>query len=303
MEQEATYVGIDVAKAQLDVAVRPSGDRWEAPHDEAGVRQMVSRLTALEPGMVLLEASGGLELPLVAALAAEAVPVVVINPRQVRDFARATGKLAKTDALDAAVLARFAEVVRPPVRPLRDAETQFLNSLVARRLQVMNMLVSEKTPERRHHSRRPSPHRGPHCVAGAGIGRPGRGSAEDPPSESCMARERQPPAHRSRRGRTALPHPSGIPAGTGYTGPPTDRRLGCRVGRSATAIAMHQRGRSLPPIGRQNAPYMALANPEQFGRLRYRQLADHHAVQYLQSRLFVLVQCHSSLKVTFSLTS
>ena len=144
MEQEATYVGIDVAKAQLDVAVRPSGDRWEVPHDEAGVRQMVSRLTALEPGMVLLEASGGLELPLVAALAAEAVPVVVINPRQVRDFARATGKLAKTDALDAAVLARFAEVVRPPVRPLRDAETQFLNSLVARRLQVMNMLISEK---------------------------------------------------------------------------------------------------------------------------------------------------------------
>ena len=144
MEQEATYVGIDVAKAQLDVAVRPSGDRWQAPHDEAGVRQMVSRLTALEPVMVLLEASGGLELPLVAALAAEAVPVVVINPRQARDFARATGKLAKTDALDAAVLARFAEVVRPPVRPLRDAETQFLNSLVARRLQVMNMLVSEK---------------------------------------------------------------------------------------------------------------------------------------------------------------
>ena len=81
LEQEATYVGIDVAKAQLDVAVRPSGDRWEAPTDEAGVRQMVSRLTALEPVKVLLEASGGLELPLVAALAAEAVPVVVINPR------------------------------------------------------------------------------------------------------------------------------------------------------------------------------------------------------------------------------
>ena len=94
--------------------------------------------------MVLLEASGGLELPLVAALAAEAVPVVVVNPRQVRDFARATGKLAKTDALDAAVLAHFAAVVRPPVRPLRDAETQALNSLVARRHQVRTMLVSEK---------------------------------------------------------------------------------------------------------------------------------------------------------------
>ena len=144
MEQETTYVGIDVAKAQVDVAVRPTGDKWEVSHDEAGIRQLVSRLKTLEPVMVLLEASGGMELPLVAALAAEAVPVVVVNPRQVRDFARATGKLAKTDSLDAAVLAHFADVVRPPVRPLRDAETQALNSLAARRHQVMTMLVSEK---------------------------------------------------------------------------------------------------------------------------------------------------------------
>ena len=92
--------------------------------------------------MVLLEATGGLELPLVAALAAAALPVVVVNPRQVRDFARATGKLAKTDARDAAVLAHFAEAIQPPVRPLRDAETQELNSLTARRQQVMTMLVS-----------------------------------------------------------------------------------------------------------------------------------------------------------------
>ena len=144
MEQEETYVGIDVAKAQVDVAIRPADDRWRVSHDEAGIRQLVSRLKPLEPVMVLLEASGGLELPLVAVLAAEAVPVVVVNPRQVRDFAKATGKLAKTDSLDAAVLAHFAEVVRPPVRPLRDAETQALNSLVARRHQVMTMLVSEK---------------------------------------------------------------------------------------------------------------------------------------------------------------
>ena len=144
MEQESTYVGIDVAKAQVDVAVRPTDDRWEVSHDEAGVRQLVSQLKTLEPVMVLLEASGGLELPLVAALATEELPVVVVNPRQVRDFARATGKLAKTDSLDAAVLAHFAEVIRPPVRPLRDAETQVLNSLVARRHQVMTMLVSEK---------------------------------------------------------------------------------------------------------------------------------------------------------------
>ena len=94
--------------------------------------------------MVLLEATGGLELPLVAALAAAALPVVVVNPRQVRDFARATGTLAKTDSLDAAVLAHFADAVRPPVRPLKDAETQVLNSLAARRHQVLTMLVSEK---------------------------------------------------------------------------------------------------------------------------------------------------------------
>ena len=94
--------------------------------------------------MALLEATGGLELPLVAALAAEALPVVVVNPRQVRDFARATGKLAQTDALDTAVLAHFAEAIQPPVRPLRDAETQELNSLTARRPQVMTMPVSEQ---------------------------------------------------------------------------------------------------------------------------------------------------------------
>ena len=128
----------------MDVAVRPTDVRWEVSHDEAGVRQLGSRLETLEPVMVLLEASGGLELPLVAALATEELPVVVVNPRQVRDFARATGKLAKTDSLDSAVLAHFAEVVRPPARPLRDAETQALNSLAARRHQVMTMLVSEK---------------------------------------------------------------------------------------------------------------------------------------------------------------
>ena len=144
MEQEAIYVGIDVAKAQLDVAVRPTDDRWVVPNDDAGIRQLMSRLTALGPALVVLEATGGLELSIVAALAAEESPVVVVNPRQVRDFAKATGKLAKTDALDAAVLAHFAEAVRPPVRPLRGAETQVLNSLTARRHQVMTMLLSEK---------------------------------------------------------------------------------------------------------------------------------------------------------------
>ena len=102
----------------------PRTTGWVVPNDDAGIRQLMSRLTALGPALVVLEATGGLELSIVAALAAEESPVVVVNPRQVRDFAKATGKLAKTDALDAAVLAHFAEAVRPPVRPLRGAETR-----------------------------------------------------------------------------------------------------------------------------------------------------------------------------------
>ena len=144
MEQENIYVGIDLAKARVDVAVRPANDGWLVSNDDAGIRQLVSRLKTLEPQMVVMEASGGLELPLVAALAVEGLPVVVVNPRQVRDFAKATGKLAKTDILDAAVLAHFGEAVKPTVRPLRDAETQALNSMASRRHQVMSMLVSER---------------------------------------------------------------------------------------------------------------------------------------------------------------
>ena len=144
MEGEPRFVGIDVSKAQVDVAVRPTGQRWVVSYDETGIKELVSQMVDLGPAMVLLEATGGLELPLVAALAAAALPVVVVNPRQVRDFARATGTLAKTDALDAAVLAHFADAIRPEVRPLRDAESQVLNSLTARRHQVMTMLVTEK---------------------------------------------------------------------------------------------------------------------------------------------------------------
>ena len=156
MKQKETYVGIDVAKARVDVAVRPDGDIWGVDYDESGVRELVSVLETLEPAAVLLEATGGLEVPLVSALAAAALPVVVVNPRQVRDFAKATGRLAKTDALDAQVLAHFAEAVRPPVRPLRDADTQELNSLMTRRNQLMTMLVAEKNRLRRaSHSVRP----------------------------------------------------------------------------------------------------------------------------------------------------
>ena len=144
MEGEPRFVGIDVSKAQLDVAVRPTGKRWVLPYDETGIEGLIPQIVDLEPALVLLEATGGLELPLVAALAAAALPVVVVNPRQVRDFAKATGTLAKTDTLDAGVLAHFADAVRPEVRPLQDAATQVLNSLTARRHQVMTMLVSKK---------------------------------------------------------------------------------------------------------------------------------------------------------------
>lgn len=144
MDQEPTFVGIDVAKARLDVAVRPSGDIWSVDYDELGVAGLADRLQAVEPTAVVLEATGGLEVPLASALATAALPVVVVNPRQVRDFAKATGRLAKTDALDAQVLAHFAEAVRPPVRQLRDDEAQELNAMTTRRNQVMTMLVAEK---------------------------------------------------------------------------------------------------------------------------------------------------------------
>jgi len=138
------YVGIDVAKATLDVAVHPTGARWTTTHTEREVAGLVPRLTALDPALVVLEATGGLEGPLAGALAAAGLPVVVVNPRQVRDFAKATGLLAKTDALDAAVLAHFAAAVRPTPRPLPDAATQTLAALVTRRRQLVEMLTAER---------------------------------------------------------------------------------------------------------------------------------------------------------------
>ena len=144
MEHETTYVGIDVAKDRVDIAVRPTGEYWDVTYDEAKVAALVAQLQTLQPAAVILESTGGLELPLVAALAAAALPVAVVNPRQVRDFAKSTGRLAKTDRLDAQVLAHFAEAVGPPMRPLRDAETQALSAVLGRRRQVMAMLVAEK---------------------------------------------------------------------------------------------------------------------------------------------------------------
>ena len=158
MEQECIYVGIDVAKAQVDVAVRPTGQRWVVSFDETGVGELVSQMEDLSPALVLLEASGGLELPLVAALAAAALPVVVVNPRQVRDFARATGTLAKTDALDAAVLAHFAEAgptSRAPSAGRRNPGLQRSGRPQAPGDDHAGL--GEEPPELRHH-RRAAPH-------------------------------------------------------------------------------------------------------------------------------------------------
>ena len=144
MSAEAIYVGIDVSQERLDVAVRPAGDSWGVGYDQPGLEQLAAELAELGPAAVVLEATGNLEVPAVATLAAAGLPVVVVNPRQVRDFAKATGRLAKTDALDAQVLAHFAEAVRPAQRPLPDAQTQELAALTTRRNQVITMLVAEK---------------------------------------------------------------------------------------------------------------------------------------------------------------
>lgn len=144
MERKSLYVGIDVAKAHLDVAVRSTGEPWRVANDAGGLDQVVTRLQPLNPTLVVLEATGGLELPLTAALAASGLPVAVVNPRQVRDFAKATGQLAKTDRLDAQVLAHFGEAVRPTPRPLPDLQTQELAALLARRQQLIQMVVAEK---------------------------------------------------------------------------------------------------------------------------------------------------------------
>jgi len=140
----ASFVGIDVSKHQLDVAVRPRGETWTVAHDEAGLSALVARLRALAPTLIVLEATGGLEVALAGALATATLPVAVVNPRQVRDFARSTGTLAKTDRLDAQLLAQFADTVRPEPRLLPDAQAQELTALLQRRRQLVEMLTAEK---------------------------------------------------------------------------------------------------------------------------------------------------------------
>jgi transposase len=144
MSDPQVFVGIDVSKAQLDVALRPTDDCWHVNDDESGIAGLVERLRTVQPTLVVLEATGGLEVPVTGALAEAGLPVVVVNPRHARDFAKATGRIAKTDPLDARGLAHFAEAVRPTPRPLPDAQAQALSALLTRRRQLVQRLTAER---------------------------------------------------------------------------------------------------------------------------------------------------------------
>jgi transposase len=148
------FVGIDVAKDRLDVHIRPGGEVFAVTRDGNGLAMLVERLQTLAPALVALEATGGYETVVASALGAAQLPLAVVNPRQIRDFARATGKLAKTDRIDAAAIAHFAEAVRPAARPIADAEAQALGELVARRRQVIEMIIAERHRRRMASQRR-----------------------------------------------------------------------------------------------------------------------------------------------------
>jgi transposase len=151
MEQPATspsFVGIDVSKDRLDVHVCPSGLTFAVARDAKGLEQLTNGLRDLAPTLIVLEATGGFEITVAAALASAGLPLAVVNPRQIRDFARATGRLAKTDALDAQIIALFAERIRPEPRPIADADSQALAELMARRRQVIEMIGMETNRSR-----------------------------------------------------------------------------------------------------------------------------------------------------------
>jgi transposase len=141
---KTTFVGIDVSKARLDVAVVPSGESFSVPNDDAGIERLVARVRELDPALVLLEATGGLERRALARLVTAGLRAMAVNPRNVRDYGRALGKLAKTDRLDAVILARFAEAVRPEWRPMADEQTHQLQEHLTRRRQLVEMITAEK---------------------------------------------------------------------------------------------------------------------------------------------------------------
>jgi len=143
------FVGIDVSKDRLDVAVRPSGEAFVVERNAAGLDGLIARMQALAPSIVALEATGGFETVAAAALAGAELPVVIVNPAQIRAFAKALGQHAKTDPVDAAVIAHFAEATKPEIRPLPDQATRLLNDLITRRRQIIEMIVAERQREKR----------------------------------------------------------------------------------------------------------------------------------------------------------
>lgn len=144
MNNHDLFVGIDIAKDWLDLGWHPNGQTERIAHSEEAIAGLCEQLRAQRPMLIVLEATGGLETALASALAAAELPVAVVNPRQVRDYAKACGRLAKTDRIDALILAAFAAAIRPPVRPLLDEETRALGDLLARRRQLIEMRVQEK---------------------------------------------------------------------------------------------------------------------------------------------------------------
>lgn len=144
MNSPLNFIGIDVSKKSLDIALRPSNQQWSVEYNDKEIAALIKKLTDFDPALVVVEATGGLQTQLVSQFVAAGLPIVVCNPRQIRDFAKATGKLAKTDKIDAAVIAHFAEAVRPEVRPLKSEQTQELTDLLARRSQLVDMLTAEK---------------------------------------------------------------------------------------------------------------------------------------------------------------
>lgn len=144
MDDRGYHVGIDISKAFLDVAIHPSGEIWRETYDAEGLDRLTTRLKALHPQIVAMEATGGLEAEVADHLGRAQLPVAVINPRQVRDFAKATGQLAKTDRLDAMVIARFAEAIKPDLRPLKSKDSAVFDALLKRRRQLLEMMVAER---------------------------------------------------------------------------------------------------------------------------------------------------------------
>lgn len=151
-QSSSVYIGIDVSGTTLDVAIHDTTEHFSVDNETTAIDQLVQRLIALNPTLIVMEATGKLELAVLKALCQAGLPAVAVNPRQVRDFARATGKRAKTDRIDAFVIAHFAAVIKPVVRPLTDVQTEQLQALLLRRAQLIDMFVAEKARLERAHA-------------------------------------------------------------------------------------------------------------------------------------------------------